>query len=207
MNRDGRKQPEETNPRISDTDGDGLSDGVEDLNLNGRQDPGETNPRKEDSDGDGLPDGLEDANRDGRFTQGETDPRALDTDADGIPDGIEDPNRNGRLDPGETDPRRADSDNDGLVDGLEDGNRNGVVDARELIHSPPTRMRTVSTMDERTPTKMGDLIPMNWTRPCPILTAMAFTMVSKMLMGTAIDKQMKRQVCSEIAMGTALMTA
>ena len=52
---------------------------------------GETDPRLVDSDGDGLPDGTEDANHDGLFDPAtETDPTRADTDGDGILDGIED---------------------------------------------------------------------------------------------------------------------
>ena len=45
-----------TDPLNADSDGDGLSDGEEDLNRNGRVDPGETDPNNPDTDGDGRPD-------------------------------------------------------------------------------------------------------------------------------------------------------
>jgi hypothetical protein len=59
-----------TNPKVADTDGDGLSDGVEDINKNGKQDnpvigttttvgSGETDATNSDSDGDTLLDGDE----------------------------------------------------------------------------------------------------------------------------------------------------
>ena len=56
-----------TNPRVPDTDGDGIVDGNEDRNQNGRVDSGELDPRRVDTDGDLLPDGAEDANLNGRF--------------------------------------------------------------------------------------------------------------------------------------------
>jgi hypothetical protein len=46
-------------PLNSDTDGDGLSDGIEDANHNGQVDAGETDPNDADSDDDGIPDGDE----------------------------------------------------------------------------------------------------------------------------------------------------
>ena len=71
----------ETSPLLPDSDGDGLTDGQEDLNLNGVVDgftddnddgcwqlgeaQGESNPRLVDSDGDGIDDNIEDANQDG----------------------------------------------------------------------------------------------------------------------------------------------
>ena len=56
----------ETDPRQVDTDGDGLSDGVESATG--------TNPLDPDSDGDGLSDSW---NRDGRTSAFETDPDNL----------------------------------------------------------------------------------------------------------------------------------
>jgi len=44
---------------VADTDGDGVPDGMEDVNLNGRVDGGETDPRRADTDGDGVPDGAD----------------------------------------------------------------------------------------------------------------------------------------------------
>lgn len=171
-----------TSPVKADTDGDGLADGLEDLNRNGVREPGETDPNALDSDGDGLRDNEEDTNASGTVSPGETDPRKRDTDGDGLPDGLErsrntdplkpdtdgdtcsdgdeDRNRNGTRDPGETDPRvadcaasvpdadfdgipdavetatgtnkdSADTDGDGTPDGVEDENRSGRVDANE----------------------------------------------------------------------------
>jgi len=42
---------------LVDSDGDGLHDGAEDVNLNRIVDPGETDPNDPDTDGDGVPDG------------------------------------------------------------------------------------------------------------------------------------------------------
>jgi Fibronectin type III domain len=44
---------------VVDSDGDGLTDAAEDVNLNGVQDPGETDRFLADSDGDLVPDGVE----------------------------------------------------------------------------------------------------------------------------------------------------
>lgn len=63
-----------------DSDGDGLLDYEEDLNLDLIVDPNETDPRKADTDGDGLNDYRE-------IHETYTDPRNRDTDGDGIVDG------------------------------------------------------------------------------------------------------------------------
>lgn len=73
-----------------------------------------------DMDGDGLPDAIEDANDNGAWDAGETNYLQADTDSDGIPDALEDLNRNGALDDGETDPRNRDSDGDAVYDGADD---------------------------------------------------------------------------------------
>ena len=57
----------ETPACVSDADGDGICDRVEDRTGTDRLDA--------DTDGDGVPDGVEDANRDGRVSPGESDPR------------------------------------------------------------------------------------------------------------------------------------
>ena len=90
----------------------------EDLNNNGAVDPGETDPQNWDTDGDGLSDGLEeglaapegdDTNTASPHWQADadpstqTDPLSADTDGDSIPDGQEDANQNGKMDAGETD--------------------------------------------------------------------------------------------------------
>ena len=137
----------DTNPTLSDTDGDGLSDGNEvhlhltdptaaDTDSDGLDDFEEvtqygTNPTSADTDGDGLSDGKE------INTHG-TDPLSEDSDGDGLTDGWEvefgfnplqggeesqDPDGDGLDNAGEfaagTDPRDLDSDNDGVSDGEE----------------------------------------------------------------------------------------
>ncbi|MBM4281638.1 MAG: hypothetical protein FJ137_13065 [Deltaproteobacteria bacterium] len=130
----------ETDPRVPDTDCDGLADGGEGT-LG-------TNPLLRDTDNDGLPDGIElgrvvslvcpagarsPVDADPTRT---TNPLSSDSDGDGVLDGIEDANRDGRtappppLDPVrdaalivaganayETYPDEADSDDDGFCDG------------------------------------------------------------------------------------------
>jgi hypothetical protein len=127
-----------------DSDGDGLSNFLENSWC--------TNLFDADSDDDGIPDGDEDANHNGVVDEGETDPCNVDTDGDGIQDGTElgitepvvDPDGDGHLlgtdtdvfipdaDPNTTtNPLNADSDGDGAWDGTEDANHNGRVDAGE----------------------------------------------------------------------------
>ncbi|MFO0728381.1 MAG: hypothetical protein U1E65_31690 [Myxococcota bacterium] len=132
-----------TSPSNSDSDGDGIPDGVEvgvTTIVAGSgcavvafdADPTtHTSPVAADTDNDGIPDGLEDANKNGTRDQGELDPLARDSDGDGIPDGIEDANKNGVKDSGETDGNARDSDGDGIADGVEDANQNGMVDSGE----------------------------------------------------------------------------
>jgi len=93
-----------TDPKVADTDLDGIADGTEDLDRDGKVDSGEADPQKWDTDNDGLPDGNvtiasvvvgEDLNRngvrdqdaDGNWT--ETDFLANDSDVDGVLDGDE----------------------------------------------------------------------------------------------------------------------
>ena len=87
-----------TNPTLSDTDNDGLTDGDEINNYN-------TNPLEADSDNDGLSDGLEVLNY-------HTDPLKSDSDDDGLTDEEE-------INTYITNPLSSDSDNDGLSDGFE----------------------------------------------------------------------------------------
>jgi outer membrane protein OmpA-like peptidoglycan-associated protein len=87
-----------TNPKVADSDGDGLSDGAEVKQYM-------TNPLKADSDGDGLKDGEE-------VNTSKTNPMKADTDGDGLSDGDE-------VMKYKTDPLKADTDGDGLSDGDE----------------------------------------------------------------------------------------
>ncbi len=80
---------EEASREVSDVDGDGLPDEIEDANQNAMVDPGETDPFNPDTDGDNVPDGFEDRSRTGRTDEGETSPLNPDTDGDGIWDGAD----------------------------------------------------------------------------------------------------------------------
>ncbi|NMO16635.1 VWA domain-containing protein [Pyxidicoccus fallax] len=144
-----------TNKDNADTDGDGTPDGVEDENRNGRVDSGETDPRLTDTDCDGLQDGPgrggflgEDPNNNGRVDPGETDPTNPDTDGDGLKDGLERgvataaaPRACGYSGdvhtPSTSSPVNADTDGDGIQDGAEDANQNGQVDPGELDPNNP----------------------------------------------------------------------
>jgi len=66
---------------LIDTDGDGLPDDLENTTC--------TNPSNSDTDNDGIIDGVEDANHNGLVDSNETDPCNSDTDGDGMSDGWE----------------------------------------------------------------------------------------------------------------------
>ena len=108
-------------PRVADTDGDGLLDGAE-VYVH------RTDPTKADTDGDGMPDGWEvqyafnplmpsdaagDADADGLTNlqeyQNGTNPRVADTDGDGLSDGLE-------VNTLHTNPASTDTDGDGVTD-------------------------------------------------------------------------------------------
>lgn len=124
----------------SDSDDDGIADGMEDKNRNGTLDAGETDPCNVDSDGDGIQDGTE---------SGVTDPVA-DPDGSGpllgtdtsvfIPDS--DPTT-------QTDPCEADSDGDGVSDGGEDTNHNGHVDPGESNPCPVSSRSISGTVSDQ----------------------------------------------------------
>ena len=128
---------------LTDSDGDGISDIIEDLDQDGIVDAGETDPDDADTDDDGLSDGEEDSNYNGIVDALETDPRETDTDGDGLQDGTEVGEYTGTVDTdmgvfipdadtsSRTDPLDEDTDNDGIWDGEEDANHNGAVDAEE----------------------------------------------------------------------------
>lgn len=87
-----------TDPKKSDSDGDGFSDGEEFLDY-------KTNPLNKDTDADGLSDAAE-------VREYKTDPLKQDSDGDGLNDGDEVMKYN-------TDPLKVDTDTDGLSDGDE----------------------------------------------------------------------------------------
>ncbi len=72
----------ETDLNNPDTDGDGLTDGIELDTTDGWS----TDPLDEDTDGDFILDGQEDQNGNGQVDEGETDPNNEDTDEDGVID-------------------------------------------------------------------------------------------------------------------------
>lgn len=97
-------------PSLDDDDGDGMSNGFEDLYPHlDKDDPSDADV--DGPDNDGLTN-LEE------FMLG-TDPTLADTDGDTIPDGVEDANQNGVVDAGESDPALRDTDGDGVDDFVE----------------------------------------------------------------------------------------
>lgn len=160
-----------TDPENSDSDSDGLIDGLEFNQY-------KTDPLNSDSDNDGLTDSDEVKT----FT---TNPNKLDTDDDGINDGEEinnyktDPLRNdsdfdGISDKDEisiskTDPTKSDTDNDGLKDGDErdkyktspsnkDSDEDGLTDGDEILkyNTNPTKKDTDGgTTDDKVEIERG----------------------------------------------------
>ena len=156
-----------TDPNDPDSDDDGASDGEEKSPGSDTDGDGLINGLDPDSDNDGLFDGTElgqdcsgpgtdveagHCTPDGDAGATTTDPLDADTDNGGVSDGGEDTNLNGVLDPGETDPtaghgaddtsNNPDSDGDGLTDDLEtfigtdpndaDSDDDGVPDGAEV---------------------------------------------------------------------------
>ncbi len=93
----------------ADTDGDGITDDVEDVNGTNVMDAGETNPYNADTDGGGEADGTEVAG--GRNPLDPTDDMTYDADGDGWVNGIEAQEK--------TDPQNKDTDGDGILDPLD----------------------------------------------------------------------------------------
>jgi hypothetical protein len=116
-----------TSPADADSDEDGLLDGEEDLNLDGLRDLDESDPIAYDTDGDGLSDGLESGvtSRNPstdlfRFVPDlnpatTTSPILKDTDGGGMPDGLEDINGDGAFQFGEFDPLNSQDDRFDLI--------------------------------------------------------------------------------------------
>lgn len=158
---DGLTEKEEkqigTNPKISDTDSDGLNDGDEILKY-------KTDPLTADSDKDGLNDSEE-------VVKYNTDPNSIDTDGDELSDFVEvkrydsDPNKKDsdadKLGDGyevnkyKTNPAKKDSDDDGLDDFVEldkhktnplnaDTDGDGLIDGKEVgkFNSNPNQKDT-----------------------------------------------------------------
>ncbi|MBT9559466.1 MAG: hypothetical protein IV100_25780, partial [Myxococcales bacterium] len=136
-----------TDPLVTDSDGDGLDDGVENANHDGVKDDDETDGTLADTDGDGLDDGFEVATCYGpNGACDPTDALLADTDGDGLSDGDEDVDADGEVADDETNPVVADTDGDGANDGVEttcgtdplrsddepmDADANGVCDGAE----------------------------------------------------------------------------
>ncbi|MFH0815920.1 MAG: hypothetical protein V1934_03785, partial [Methanobacteriota archaeon] len=138
-----------TNPTVTDSDGDGLSDGAEDPNHDGAVGgKPETDPSNPDSDGDGLKDGAE-------LAAG-TDARDADTDDDGLWDGPSVGNYTGEMAFG-TLANDADFDNDGLTDGQEVGLTGAKVKMGEATYHGYTVWYTGSAFlpdaDDKTTTE------------------------------------------------------
>jgi MYXO-CTERM domain-containing protein len=133
-----------TSPVNPDTDGGGMRDGSEDVNLNGVVDNGETDPTAghedddstlTDTDGDGLSDALENAIG--------TDPNDTDSDDDGLPDGEE---------ANPTD----DHDGDGLINALDhDSDGDLIFDGTELGKDCSSSATDNSRMQCRPDADMG----------------------------------------------------
>jgi len=111
-----------SDPLVKDSDGDGLSDGVENADHDGVVDSDETSPNAKDSDQDGIGDGVEAGSSYATGVPGQSIPTSGtegDSDGDGLLDGQEDKNKDGKLDADETNPVVADTDGDGVIDGRE----------------------------------------------------------------------------------------
>ncbi|MFN8623592.1 MAG: hypothetical protein U0869_22865 [Chloroflexota bacterium] len=108
-----------TNPRVADTNGNGIPDGRENPDHDGLKNLKEqalgTDPLDADTDEDGLTDGQEVAD--------DTDPTDADSDDDGLEDGAEVESGN--------DPNDADTDEDGIEDGQDDDDCDGVTNETE----------------------------------------------------------------------------
>ena len=153
-------------PALADTDGDGVSDGLDDLDNDGLNNADEvanntvlddgdsdndnlpdgeevhvhqTDPNNRDTDGDGLRDDIE------VYGTPSSDPTKVDTDDDGIRDDVE---RSHGLDPRDAGDAGADKDNDGLSNlqevqqgtdiSVADSDGDGLSDGEEVNGDPAT---------------------------------------------------------------------
>lgn len=131
-----------------DTDGDGLTDAMEDANGNNVVDSGETDPFNADTDGGGESDGSEVAG--GRNPLDPTDDLTYDADGDGWVNGIEILHG--------TDPLNPDTDGDGVIDSLDafpldsryqvDANSNNLPDEWEKLTGLDKSLATPSAGDD-----------------------------------------------------------
>ncbi|RKG89288.1 cell envelope biogenesis protein OmpA [Corallococcus sp. CA049B] len=134
-----------TDPFDSDTDDDGVPDGLD--GLTDTDGDGTIDALDPDSDNDGINDGTEmgvtvETAPPGTDTSSpnfkpdadpstKTDPKNPDTDGDGLKDGEEDANHDGRRDATETDPNMKDTDQGGIDDGTEVKGGSDPLDAND----------------------------------------------------------------------------
>ncbi|MFP2899155.1 adventurous gliding motility protein AgmC [Corallococcus sp. 4LFB] len=134
-----------TDPFDSDTDDDGVPDGID--GLTDTDGDGTIDALDPDSDNDGILDGTElgvtvETAPPGTDTSSpnfkpdadpttKTDPKKPDTDGDGLKDGEEDANHDGRRDATETDPTMKDTDQGGIDDGTEVNGGSNPLDAND----------------------------------------------------------------------------
>jgi hypothetical protein len=142
-----------SDPLLFDTDGDGLSDGLEfQLGLS---------PILTDSDGDGVSDSLEDMDGDSLTTLEElglgTDPGDPDTDGDGVGDGVEMTGATDPLDPVSPDP--SDFTLDGTVDSLD------LLEATGHWYTHPTPYSYDTLMDSDGSGRIDSGDTPAWTAP------------------------------------------
>lgn len=154
-----------TDPNDADTDDDGILDGAEEINFNGIIEIGETDPCNSDTDGDGIQDGTELGYTVDTVNEQYTDLDIFIPDADPV---------------SKTDPTNPDSDNDGYLDGLEDLNKNGAVEPGET--DPHVIDRYVSKFGNNTRTGIKTdpwltiqhaIIESNGTQQLPVIIHVA----------------------------------